>query len=189
MNEEQKKALEMVAGFFSGSVLETVIEAMMSDEHAPLTDDPVSQGDNIIGELSLLEKAIAAATIKLTNEHNALVEKTNTAAATDRENAREIMKGAAERIKYLSSAVKALHDLFWASIRFRLSNQGIKNLENIGTRSENEIVSLDDASHGDFHSFLRSMFESMEGGGHEHDCPNCPAYDACDLPIKQAAQG
>jgi hypothetical protein len=79
-----------------------------------------------------------------------------------------------QKIDFLAKAVSNLDDMAWISILLRLSDQDVEGLMgHLSYKSGNEIVRLDDTGRGNLHSFLRSMFGSMESGGHEHDCPNC----------------
>jgi hypothetical protein len=186
MDQKQKEALNLVAELLSGSMLEMVIKAMLSSDNPQINNTPVSQKETIIGELSLFEKSVAQVCQKITEDHNVFVAEFESMMFVNRAVDESGIEKVLQKTKRLAAAVTTLKNLLWASIRFRLSGQDVDNLEQIGIRSENKIVRINDAEieEEELQSIFESLFSSMRED--HHDCSNCPAYEGCDLPFKQA---
>lgn len=155
-----------------GTILAKINEIFESGvfEGEPTTS---SAEEKVIGELADYEKAIFSRKYQLVKELENLKEKITPA------NIFEMI----EKIEELKQEFEIMENIFWASLRRRLST----DFGSIGIRAGWKVVGKDPKSDSVFLGGLLNLGEilSIVIGPDGHNCSICPKYDECDLPIKK----
>lgn len=150
--------------------LSIVNKILLSGKFTPI-EEPIEEGESVIGELTPFEWALNTARKKIADAHNNMMRKM---VPFDHIEAQKNMENH-----------NVIESLFWASIRNRLGEVAFKS-STIGVKSGGKIVSVNNGQ--DHIDLLKSLF-GVAGNGVavevEHDCEHCPDYDRCDLPVKK----
>jgi hypothetical protein len=177
MTEEIKK-LDLGA-VLADSVLAPVIAVLESGKFDLVPHDEIQEGEEFLTELTDFEKAVQTVSHRIGTDHNTSVKAEKSGGdyydiATAKNNV-EIHK--------------VLVALFWRSIRNRLLAMGRKDALEITIRESVKVVAK--PRHDDLEDFFSMLMEGMGNPSGimavmNHDCPNCPRYDECDNPSKEA---
>ena len=152
-----------------------------------MPNDPVSDGEKPIGQLTKYEIAIGSARMQIAETLDNMV----------KEKAHLESQENVIQMNLLKGQIEALRSLFWSSIRTRLAAEHSNIcLDSIGIREGGKIVILPPEPEDDelgIHiiapgmvtgSGLGSLGAVLARFGMAHNCADCDKYDECDLPIK-----
>ncbi|OGI25141.1 MAG: hypothetical protein A3J76_02955 [Candidatus Moranbacteria bacterium RBG_13_45_13] len=156
---------------WANTPLALVNDFLLKGEVAPPPDGPVGENEEVIGELTPLEKAIYSAKYHVAESNNTMAKD-----AVSKGEKPDMLQ-----IKQNHVAHKTLDSLFWACIRQRLGAATFEK-DGVGIRKDYKIVCYSNDMSSLFPgSFLAGLAESIA----EHNCGECADYDECDLPQKK----
>lgn len=118
-------------GASQNSFIGLILQILLDQDFAPINAKPLEEGDQKIGELTALERAIFAAHSK----KSAQFKENN---FTEEENGPEMR----QKMLPLGTEIKNLHNFFWQSVRYRLYKEGHQDFEKIELRSDGSIVAV-----------------------------------------------
>lgn len=114
------------------SLIGSILQILVQQDFAPIKATAPEEGDKKIGELTALEKAIYTAHLRMTI--GAAAEKSKLAPGQDSQ------PDAHQKIRFLNSELRNLHDLFWNSIRYRFTCLGITDFRKLQIRSDGSVI-------------------------------------------------
>jgi len=123
MTEEQRTTEEAMEGtkdgdVFAGTYLEQVAEIIASGEYE-LSDSPVKEGEEVVGELLPAEKAIFTMFERASQKHEEAVNEVKASQGKGADLTPQIRE-----IKHLEQQISALNRLFWVMVEDRLGLYG-----------------------------------------------------------------
>jgi len=184
MSPKRKAAVDILAAL-ANTPLAFVIDCLLKGEFAPAPEKPVVEGEEVIGELTSLEKAILTAASKIAESNNLM--------------AKEVKDKGEEPdmsiFKQNKTNYNALDKLMWACIRHRLGAQAYESV-GLAIRADFKIIhyapkntsgSILGMFMGDpWMNMAADIMAAMAGeGGKKRFCNSCPLYEECDSPEKE----
>ena len=115
-------------GIFESTVLAEVEEVLAKKQFDNLTLGPIEEGEEVVGDMTELEKAVFALTTKKTDEHNQMVNPHEDEVSDEKK----------ETLSRLRNQVEVLRSLGWQIIQDRLN----LNRANVGIREGYKIVKI-----------------------------------------------
>ena len=162
---QEKQASEIIA-ILAETPLAVLIESLQTGKFQPPPDDPVEEGEKIIGEMTDVEKSIHSACVILDNRAAEIAELNNRMV----EDAKRTGADVDELQVFLNKAeheatvemIKGLSAVLWHSIRKRIGAPA-KECDGIGIRDGYKIVSYESDEHDVFARAIMGFF-SKDGG-------------------------
>ena len=117
------------------SIIGLILQILLEQDFAPIEASPPKEGDQKIGEITNLERAIYTAHLKKIAQ---LEEKKTAFNSTEQ----EYEVGAHKKISIIQDELDDLYHLFWESVRYRLTSLGFTDFQKLQLRPDGSIIAV-----------------------------------------------